>query len=398
MGLLIPLVVCSLLCLPVVGFAYGQSSVESLQCNEFTSGSQYGIVTTSCDDANSIAEGLLEEGANTGTLGELRQVDDAVVGRYTTFVVNGDNKSIDNYTVWRDGALYQIFDAVVFNDVEYLETSINGPVFNAVFDDVNVSIHNHPGGIIEMTADGSASIKFTIATGIDSTIMNIEDMGDQFTKGVLMESESISSTMMISDGNLEQEGSRNLVVNLTGDSRLIVRSSSADTLAQDELLRALPSKVLAEYWMLARDDGILYDITAYDDLALNPSRSIQVGNWEIPLPEESGKIIAIHTDQSTLDLLGDMSNITSDGIEFADAGSLDALIEAADNNSSSGMYFIEQINKRVDIYVYDPHDSADGISSWIDANLDLDSISLPLALVVLVGAMGAILWIRRSRK
>ena len=404
MGLMISLAVCSLLCSSFVGLAFGQP-VAGLQCNEFPPGSHFGIVTSSCDDAEDIAEDLLSEGANTGVLGELRQVNDTMIGRYTMFLVNKDNMSIDNWGVWRDGAIYQIFDGIAFDGASEINASIDGPVFNAAFDGTNVRIHNHPGGIIEIHAERSVSIKFTMTGGINSTIMDVAEGGEPI-EAALVGSDNISAILAVRDGSLDQAGDRTLTVNLARGGEIIVRAASDDTETQDRLLSALPSDILAEYWVLSRDDGAIYDLTAYREVSLTSSRSLRMGEWEVPLPEEmDGNVIAVHTDRTSLANAGGVENMLSIEQSAREANSLDEVLRAADDNASSALYFMEQTNNRVDIYLFVPAAQADsgaaagGSDVTDDGPLDLGAMALPIALVVVIAAsLGAALWLRRGKK
>lgn len=404
MGLLFSLAVCSLLCSSFVGLAYGQMAAGP-QCNEFPPGDHFGIVTSSCDDAEVLTEELLSEGANTGVLGGLNQTNATVTGRYTMFRVNEGNMSIDNWGVWRDGAIYQIFDGVTFVDASELSTSIEGAVFDALFDDTSMRIHNHPGGIIEIQADGGARIELTMTAGVNSTMMDVDETG---VEAAMVGSDNISSALIVRGGSLDRIGDRTLVVNLARGGEILVRAASSDTPAQESLLSALPAHILAEYWVLARDDAAIYDLSAYREVNLTSStRSLKMGEWELPLPQESnGKVIAVHTDRISLTNAGGVKNMLSIGQDVNEANSLDEVLQAVDDNTTSALYFMEQINNRVDIYLFVPSASADGGASSggadavEDSPLDLGSLALPMALVavIIVAAVGTALWLRRGAK
>jgi hypothetical protein len=406
MGLLFSIAICSLLCSSLVGIAYGQPAAAGLQCNEFPPGSHFGIVTSSCDGAEDIAEELLSEGANTGVLGGLRQANDSVIGRYTMFRVNEDNMSIDSWGVWRTGTIYQLFDGVVFNDAMELNTSIDGPVFDATFDSTNVRIHNHPGGLMEIHAERGVSIKFTMAGGINATMLSSDETGEG-VEAALVESDNISSIIIVRGGSLDQASGRSLMVNLAKGGEVIVRAASDDTSTQDALLSALPADVLAEYWVLARDDGAIYDLTAYREVDLGSSPwSLKMGDWELPLPKElAGNIVAVHTDRLSVTNAGGVKNMLSMGQNASEASSLEEVLQARDDNGSTALYFMEQTNNRVDIYLFVPAAQGDGGAAAGGADtgdgvpLDLGALALPIALVVVVvAALGAALWFRGRSK
>lgn len=408
MGLLLPLAVCLLLCTSFTGaFASGQPAATGLQCNEFPSTSHYGVVTSSCDKASDLATELLSEGANVGVLGGMRLMNDTVTGRYTMFRVNEGNMSIDGYGVWSNGAIYQIFDGITFLDAMEVNTSINGPVFDATFDSTSVRIHNHPGGLMEISAERSVSIKFQMAGGINSEMMTTDETGDASIEAARVGGTNISSTIVVNGGSLDQAGNRSLIASLARGGDVVVRAASDDTTTQSELLDALPSAILAEYWVLGRDDGAIYDLTAYRDVDFNTSSSkLKMGDWEIPLPDQlPGNVIGVHTDRMSVTIAGGIENMLSlSGSAPQAADSMEAVLQAADGNVSSAMYFMEQTNNRVDIYLYVPP-GAGGVGSDGDSNteisgpLDLGSLALPIGIGLgLVAVVAVALLFSRAKK
>ena len=404
MGLLMPLSVCLLLCVSIIGgFASGQPATMGLQCNEFPPTSHYGIVTASCDGAGGLAAELLTEGSNVGVLGGMKQANDTVTGRYTMFRVNEGNMSIDNYGVWSDGAIYQLFDGITFNDAMELSTSIEGPVFDATFDSTHVRVHNHPGGLIEISADRSVSIKFTMAGGINSNMMTAEETGSAPVEAARVGNANISSTVVVQHGNLNQAGNRSLIATLASGGSIFVRASSGDTSTQNELLDALPSSILAEYWALGRDDGAIYDVTAYRGVNFtSSSRMLKMGNWDVLFPNElPGNVIGIHTDRMSLTIAGGVENMLSlNGETPKAAGSLEEVLQAAHGNGSSPLYFMEQTNNRVDIYLFVPGASGDGGTGAGASNLlDGGSLIVPAMIGIgLVAVVGAAMLYRRAKK
>ncbi len=176
---------------------------------------------------------------------------------------------------------------------------------------------------------------------------------------------------------------------------------------QSELLDALPSAILAEYWVLGRDDGAIYDLTAYRDVDFNTSSSkLKMGDWEIPLPDQlPGNVIGVHTDRMSVTIAGGIENMLSlSGSAPQAADSMEAVLQAADGNVSSAMYFMEQTNNRVDIYLYVPP-GAGGAGSDGDSNteisgpLDLGSLALPIGIGLgLVAVVAVALLFSRAKK
>ncbi len=400
------MMICFLLCSSIIGIACVQPAA-GLQCNEFPPGSHYGIVTSSCGDADNVARELLADGSNVGVLGGMRQENDTVTGRFTMFRLNEENMSIDGFGVWNGGGIYQLFDGITFNDAISLTSSIDGAVFNATFDSTNVHIHNHPGVVMEIDTERSVNIKFTMAGGINSSIMSAEEIGDPSIEGARIGNDAVSATVMVTGGSLEQAGNRSLIVNLARGGEIVVRASSDNTPTQDMLLDAIISDVLAEYWVLARDDGAIFDIAAYRDVDLESSSlSLKMGEWEIPLPVQApGNVIGVHTDRMSVTIAGGVENMLSLGEAASEVGSLDEVLQAADGNGQSPVYYVEQTNQRTDIYLFVPatlggeESTGGGSGAGGGQAIDLGSMFLPAVIgaVVLIAIVSAVLLIRRKK-
>ena len=399
------MMICFLLCSSIIGIACVQPAA-GLQCNEFPPGSHYGIVTSSCGDADNVARELLADGSNVGVLGGMRQENDTVTGRFTMFRLNEENMSIDGFGVWNGGGIYQLFDGITFNDAISLTSSIDGAVFNATFDSTNVHIHNHPGVVMEIDTERSVNIKFTMAGGINSSIMSAEEIGDPSIEGARIGNDAVSATVMVTGGSLEQAGNRSLIVNLARGGEIgasVVRQHpyAGHAAGRHHLRRP------GEYWVLARDDGAIFDIAAYRDVDLESSSlSLKMGEWEIPLPVQApGNVIGVHTDRMSVTIAGGVENMLSLGEAASEVGSLDEVLQAADGNGQSPVYYVEQTNQRTDIYLFVPatlggeESTGGGSGAGGGQAIDLGSMFLPAVIgaVVLIAIVSAVLLIRRKK-
>jgi len=139
-------------------------------------------------------------------LGNLRQENSSVMGRYTIFNPDEMNASIGSYGVWSAGGIYQVFDGITFTDAAMMSGSIEGPIYNATVDGMNVRIHNHPGGMIEIDAERSSSIKLTMARGIDAERLTAEQTGNASIEAASISGNNISAMVMVEGGSLDASG------------------------------------------------------------------------------------------------------------------------------------------------------------------------------------------------
>lgn|GEM_PF-1377728 len=354
--ILVSLAVCLLLSLSAVVGASGLAA-SGLQCNDFLPSDHYGVMTDSCDEADDLASELLSEGGNVGVMGGLRQVNDTINGRFTTFRLD-KNGSMFGYSVWVNGSMNQIFDAIVFNDATSVNASIEGALFNGSFGNALVNVHNNPTGLLRIEAERSSSIKFTMTGGIFADVLDEDEVGNGSVEAATIGGRNLSSTIWVKGGTLESAGNRSLMVNLARGGEVIFRVGADASSQQKDLLRAFPAQeALTEYWVVSRDDGALYDFVAYDDISLgSDDATLKMGDWRLPLPaERGGKLVLLHTDRLSVTQSGGIESILAvNGDTLEETGSLDEVVQAASEKSSTGLFFMEQRNNRVDVYMYFP--------------------------------------------
>lgn len=399
-----------LLCLAVVGpFLTGTATAERVYCNELPSDDAVGVLTSDCDRSNETFEELVREGGNVGVMGPLNRTNNTITGRFTQFRLNEENASIDSYAVWVGGGLYQVFDGITFLNVADVSSHIEGPVFNATFNGATARVHNHPSNLIDVMADRSVRFKLTMAVGVEATPVESDALSRSSMEAMYIEGNNVSSVVMVTKGSLEEAGNRSVFVNLAKGGQMIFRAAPEDSDTQSELLDAiLNGTVVADYWVLARDDGVAYDITTYDEVNLaNSTDSLQLGEWEMALPARtSDGVTVINTDKisvSTAGGIGEMLPIND--TEAAEADAISDVLNAAHEGGGEAMYYQETSGNRVYIVLYLPSNSTgnavDVPSDSTDSSESPSNTSMAWPLVAGISAVlifGGGLFAYRSRK
>lgn len=392
-----------------IPMASGEVTSGGIPCNEFPPTAHFGVLTSNCSNGDQIAADLLTEAGTLGVMGKFNQTNDTVAGRFARFDLSRENGSITSYAVWSNGALYQTLDIVQVVDSTNMAWKINGPVFNGTFDSTTIRILNHISGLMVVTTEKSVRIKLTMANGVNAMPVNQSVLAGNFTDAMYMRGNNVSSAIMVKDGSIETAGNRSVFVDLAKGGTMVFRAAPADTSDQAKIIdEVLGQAVAAEYWVLARDDGAIYDVVPFGPVDFNASNlAAQFGDWAVKLPVQAqGKVVLIHTDKMSLTFSGGVEKVlTMNGTAPKQAQSVDEVFQAVGNNSTTPLYFQSVTGSRVDLVVYVPGDnvgtntgnSGGGATAPTSSALPMGWLLVGGVAVIAVIA-GGVLLVRRSRK
>ncbi len=407
-SLAIALLLCVTIAVPMVAEA---ATPGGIPCNEFRPNELFGILTTDCSEGDTIANELLSEAGTLGVMGRYNQTNDTIAGKFAQFSLNRENMSIDSYAAWSNGALYQVFDTIMFYDATSMTSNINGPIFNGSFDNTNIRIQNHPAGIIDITTEKSIRIKLTMAGGINASPVAADTLNKTFTDAMYVKSENISCVVMVKQGSLEMAGERSIFVDLAkgGEMLLRVASGSSDQQSQplDEILKG---NVLTEYWTITRDDGATYSVIAYDDVDFTSSNySVRLGSWMLKLPQHiTGNVALFHMDKMSLTIAGGAeSMLTMNGSQPKQVQDIAQVFAAVKSGSNTPLYYQEVNGNSVNLALFVPssstgivpNDTGGGNGADDQATLNIPTSWLVVGGIVAIGVVaGGALLVKRSRK
>jgi len=134
-----------------------------------------------------------------------------------------------------------------------------------------------------------------------------------------------------------------------------------------------------------------------------------MGDWTIKLPEQAaGGVIGLHTDRLSMTISGGIDSLLSQiGGEATAVNSLEEVINAAKEGTGDRLYFMEQNNNRVDIYLYLPGGTGGDEGGAGDSSgsgqqgspLGGSDLLIPAVLgIAVIAIIGAVLWLRRPKK
>ena len=407
-SLAIALLLCVTIAVPMVAEA---ATPGGIPCNEFRPNEQFGVLTTDCSEGDNIANELLSEAGTLGVMGRYNQTNDTIAGRFTQFSLNRENMSIDSYAAWSNGALYQVFDTIMFYDTASMTSNINGPIFNGSFDSTNIRIQNHPSGVIDITTEKSIRIKLTMAGGINASPVAADTLNKTFTDAMYVKSNNISGIVMVKHGSLEMAGERSIFVDLAKGGEMLFRAASDSSEQQSQLLdEILKGSVLTEYWTITRDDGATYSVVAYDAVDFTLSNySVRLGNWVLKLPQQvAGNVVLIHMDKMSLTISGGAQSMLSmNGSQPNQVQDIAQVLAAVKSGSSTPLYYQEITGNGVNLALFVPggstgivpNDTGGGNSADDQASLNIPTSWLVVGGIVAIGVVaGAALLVKRSRK
>ncbi|MGE5379261.1 MAG: hypothetical protein ACM3L5_00135, partial [Candidatus Saccharibacteria bacterium] len=219
----IAFLLCVTIAIPMVTDA---STPGGIPCNEFRPNEPFGVLTDNCSKGDGIANELLSEANILGVMGSYNQTNATVAGRFSQFTLNKENMSIDSYAAWSNGALYQVFDTIMFYDATSMSSNLMGPIFNGTFDKTNIRIQNHPSGIITIATEQSVRIKLTMSGGINSSPVDANLLNKSFAGAMHVGSENISSIVMVKQGSMMMAGNRSIIVDLAKGGEMFFKAAS----------------------------------------------------------------------------------------------------------------------------------------------------------------------------
>ncbi len=325
--------------------------------------------------------------------------DGTVEGRFVSFDHDDENGTISDFEIYTGESYVKVFDRVMIQDFNHIETNISGAVFTMNGSDSRIMIHNNPRTIMQVNnpyTDTPFMIDYEVSDEID-----IEETG---------ETRPYSIKYRLSDDRFE--GVINTPLNTTLDNDTITvdgenHSETAHSLfmnkptytgeesaRQEQLRNGIAEEIIgAEIDIIGRGAAHVSHQVRYRENVHLQIISMEQERLRIRVQSEDpqGTSLMIRIEKDSLELEADQIRLELDG-EEGERGSLQEVLEAEDDLR----YEVQERDDGIlEIVVNVPSFSEREIV--IEGETRLPGFTLPILLLVF--AVTTIVWsFKKNRK
>lgn len=325
--------------------------------------------------------------------------EDRVEGRFVTFDYDNANGTISDFQIFTGDSFIQIFDQVVLEDFDHVETYVSGAVFMMNGTEVRVTIHNNPRTIIQVSnpySDVPFKVDYMVNGDIDITEtassrpysikyrLTMDDI-----EGVINTplNATLDDNVITVDGQGHHETAHSLFMNkpnYTGeeDGR---QQQIQDGIAEE--------RIGAELDIVGEGEGnishqVKYRESLHMRIIFMEQQRLRI---RIQSEEPNGTCIMLRIEKQSLDLEIDQIRLEVDG-EKAEKTSLEEVLETGEDVK----YNIQEREDGIlEIIVNMPYFSEREIT--IEAESRLSRYTLPILIIIVLAMILVILSIKRRK-